>query len=131
MKEMELGVWAAGVVMREGGVLEHPAGSKLWPAANLPLLGDHADPFCFTIQIEQSWFGFPTPKRTWLLVCGVPKQSMPPIPFRFMAESRRKFDMLSSRQRSATVRELAEWLVEIARLTWWNTPRLVQSPPPK
>ena len=124
-REKELGLWAIGVVMRNGGVLEQPAGSKLWEAASLPVLGDMSDPFCYTIQIEQSWFGFPTPKKTWLLICGVPKRQLPEIPFRFMAKSRINFDNMNSFQRSQTPRALADWLCKVARMSWWqhnNTP---------
>ena len=65
-KEKALGVWAVEQVMKWGGVLEQPAGSRLWEACQLPGPRDASDPFCFTLYVEQSWFGFPTPKSsTW------------------------------------------------------------------
>lgn len=118
--EKNLGRWAVATVQRCGGVLEQPAGSKLWADAKLPAVGDFSDPFCFTIYVEQSWFGFPTPKPTWLLVCGVPSRSIQTPDFRMMDRSRVSFKDLNHFARSATTRNFATWLLGIARESWWT-----------
>lgn len=41
--ELALGLWAVSQVRWCGGVLEHPAWSKLWPAAGLPRPGEAPD----------------------------------------------------------------------------------------
>ena len=121
-QEMDLGLWAVKTVLKCGGVLEQPAKSKLWEAANLPAVGDRRDPFCYTVYLEQSWFGFPTPKPTWILVCGLPAANLPSLPYRFMPKSLVEFHKLNSFERSRTMKPLAEWLCQAARATWWSLP---------
>lgn len=118
--EMNLGLWAVEKVMACGGVLEQPAGSKLWEACQLPRPGDNTDPFCYTVYLEQSWFGFPTPKTTWILVCGVPRANLPAVPFKLMPKSLVDFQKLNAFQRSRTMMPFAEWLCQTARATWWR-----------
>ena len=120
--EMELGRWAVRTVMQCGGVLEQPAKSALWEACQLPGPGDRSDPFCYTVYVEQSWFGFPTPKPTWLLVCGVPPGSLPAPPMRLMNHSRMSFNRMSQFNRSRTLQSFAGYLCQIARATWWSLP---------
>jgi hypothetical protein len=121
-KEMDLGKWAVEIVTKCGGVLEQPAGSLLWEACQLPRCGDRSDPFCFTVYVEQSWFGFPTPKPTWLLVCGVPKHLVRVPSYKLMPKSLVSFSDLNSFERSRTMRPFAEWLCQLSRLTWWSMP---------
>lgn len=92
-------------VRKFGGVLEHPAGSRLWEACRLPL------PFCddvervktcrarkrspaggcitdhfggYTIEVAQCEWGHVARKRTWLYLVGVPREALeaPPFPGR-------------------------------------------------
>jgi hypothetical protein len=95
---------AAEQVRKFGGVLEHPAGSKLWEHCGLPA------PFCddtcrarnktpaggcvqqitssglwsYTIEIDQVEWGHVARKRTWLYLVGVPREALetPPFPGR-------------------------------------------------
>lgn len=68
-----------------GGVLEHPAGSRLWPAGveartrggyvyiGVPFPNDEADPWGgFTIEVNQVEWGHVARKPTWLYIVGVP-----------------------------------------------------------
>lgn len=119
---MALGLWCVEQVIQNGGVLEQPAGSRLFTAAGLPLPGGSASPFLYTLYIEQSWFGFYTPKKTWLLVSGVPRKQLPEIPFRFRKPAELALASQSSAGRSRTVPALAAWLVSVARSSWWNLP---------
>lgn len=117
--EQNLARLAVSITQQNGGVLEQPAGSKLWEDANLPGVGDFTDPFCYTIQIEQSWFGMATRKKTWLLICGVPHASLPALPFQFDPQPNSQV-WSNAHQRSRTPTLLAEWLCQVARLVWWR-----------
>lgn len=76
-------------VRKFGGVLEHPAFSKIWgreawqvgtwPGAEEP------DAFGgYTVEIEQVLWGHACRKRTWLYLVGVPREALedPPFPGR-------------------------------------------------
>ena len=92
-------------VRRWGGVLEHPAGSKLWEhrlatRSELPYPRDRylagkrtfdlsgascADSFGgYTIEVDQVEWGHVARKRTWLYLVGVPREALeePPFPGR-------------------------------------------------
>lgn len=116
--EQNLGRWAVKMVIQNGGVLEQPAGSFLWADQKLPMPNETADPFLFTIYVEQSWFGYATRKPTWLLISGVPKACLPAMPFH-LAKCQRARCSLSSAGRSRTMQSFAEWLCQIARSSWW------------
>lgn len=63
----ELALIAVEQVKRWGGVLEHPAHSRLWPAAKLPRPGEPADEFGgVTVTVNQSDFGHVARKPTWI-----------------------------------------------------------------
>lgn len=124
--EMELGRWCVRTVMRCGGVVEQPAGSRLFYEMNLPMPGNgdlklinglsgECDG-CYTIYVEQSWFGYVTRKPTWLLICGVPRDQLPPVPFSLANGQPCQKPGLSSFARSRTMNTFAEWLCQIARL---------------
>lgn len=110
--ERELGRWCVRTVLRCGGVLEQPAGSRLWSDMRLPLPHRSLQGDVFTLYVEQSWFGYASRKGTWLLVVGVPFRELPPLPFRLPLGTVEK---LSRFGRSRTVTAFAEWLVAIAR----------------
>ena len=65
--------WAVALVQRLGGVLEHPAGSRLWNELRLPLPGALPDQFGGrSYALEQVAWGHACRKPTWLYVVGVP-----------------------------------------------------------
>ena len=72
---------AVTVIQQNGGVLEHPAFSTLWQAANLPQPGATDKYDGFTLPILQSWFGHKAPKSTWLYIVGIKPTQLEPIPF--------------------------------------------------
>lgn len=93
----DLALAAVQQVWKFGGVLEHPAGSRLWEAAGLPHLGFVADRLRgvddsvfldehggYTIEVDQVEWGHPARKRTWLYLVGVPISALetPPFPGR-------------------------------------------------
>jgi len=67
-----------------GGVLEHPAHSKLWAHCGLPLPGASLSMFGardeFTLEVEQCRWGHKCIKRTWLFFSGVELANAPVIP---------------------------------------------------
>ena len=117
--EQNLGRFAVQVTMTNGGILEQPAGSKLWEDAKLPAVGEMSDPFCYTLAVEQAWWGFPTRKKTWLLVCGVPIHQVPKMPFQFDPKPK-SLVWGNAAQRSRTLKPFAEWLCQVARAVWWR-----------
>lgn len=113
--ERELGVWCCDQLRECGGVLEQPAGSLLFDAAGLPKPGERqAD--LETLYVWQAWWGYPVKKGTWLCFSKVDVDKLE-IPLRLHAagRDRRRFQVMSHTQRSATCPALAEWLVDAAR----------------
>jgi hypothetical protein len=85
--ERELAFFAVEVVRAYGGVLEHPARSKLWPEYKLPRPG-HTDSFGgFTLPVDQHWFGHRAKKATFLYIVGTSPKDLPPIPLRAEKET--------------------------------------------
>lgn len=133
-KEIALAPHAVAVVQRCGGVLEHPAGSKLFDACGLP----HPSPLGirftdehdgFSIEVAQCDWGHPARKRTWLYIVGLHGvlPEMPPRrePTHWCSggrtpSSRRGspvppgIKVCSAQQRRRTPTDFARWLVELA-----------------
>ena len=63
--EKELGLLCAEWLRSEGGVLEHPAHSRLFEAARLPMPGQRQGDL-YTMLVWQAWWGYPMRKATWL-----------------------------------------------------------------
>jgi hypothetical protein len=77
--EKELAFFAVDQVRRCGGILEHPAGSKLFKQY-LPSVHGFCDSYGYTILIDQFDFGHIAHKPTLLYICGVPLRELPPLP---------------------------------------------------
>ena len=78
--EKQLAYYALAQVRLNGGILEHPSGSRLWKEAPLPL-GNDTDEFGgFTIEIDQWDFGHVAHKNTKLYICGIKKENLPALP---------------------------------------------------
>lgn len=101
----DLGFFAIDTVMRCGGIIEHPAGSKLF---------DHVDlAKGFLLSINQHWFGHPAKKHTWLYIYGVSPSQLPPYPLSFDAISA-KVENMSRHHRDHTPILLCTWLRNVA-----------------
>lgn len=125
----QLAVWAVEQVRIWGGVLEHPAHSKLWAHAGLPGPKDGYDEFGgWTMDIDQHWFGHLARKRTWLYICGVKKEDIPGYTInlnmithvidtskRASRGDHRNYKYITKSKRAATPIDLAVWLCELAR----------------
>jgi hypothetical protein len=112
--EKDLAVFCVEAIRKNGGVLEHPAHSRLWKALDLPTPSDGLVDGLWTIEVKQSWFGDARRKSTWLLLSGVDLVSVPVRPHSD-ANSRQKWNSMSKAARAATSLVFAEWLLDIAR----------------
>lgn len=67
----DLAPHAVDLVRRFGGVLEHPAGSLLWPHCGLPKPGELPDAWGgMTFLVHQVDWGHVARKRSWIYVVG-------------------------------------------------------------
>jgi len=104
-----------------GGVLEHPAYSKLWKAGGLPPPGEGSDHFGgWTLAVNQCDFGHPAKKPTWLYICGTMQIPLLPPPVRpthvmvRLLRNRDKLPELAKKQRHLTPPRFAEFLIDLA-----------------
>lgn len=121
--EKELAFFSIDMVRKNGGVLEHPESSKLFPNY-LPVPGSKDSYGGFTISIDQFWWGHKARKRTFLYIVDCEIKNLPLIPMRFDAleycvgNSKRKsghhLKEISQKERSATPLYFALWLIELA-----------------
>jgi hypothetical protein len=121
--EKELALFAVDQVRAYGGVLEHPCGSLLWPAAGLPILG-HTDKWGgWTLAAPQFWWGHRADKATWFYIVGCDPLDVPEHPFLLgeathVVQTRRRVGHrphLAKAERERTPPALAVWLCELAR----------------
>lgn len=123
----DLAVRAVDQVRWHGGVLEHPANSKLFAARGMPAPGEPPDRWGgWSILIRQSWFGHTAPKPTWLYIVGCSPERVPtllaPLP-----NPGGKIVEMSRKNRELTPNALAVWLVRLARMC--RPPRYARRPP--
>lgn len=114
--EKELGPLCVDWLRRCGGVLEHPAHSRLWDACHLPPPGQRSGDL-FTIYVERHWFG-PSPfiKQTWLCLSRIdPSSLVIPFALRPYRDYHRAWQLASHSSRSAASPAFANWLVATAR----------------
>ena len=110
-----------------GGVLEHPVHSRLWKVMNLPRPGEFSFDGLWTLELDQCRWGHRCRKRTWLLMSGVPRSAVGPLPpwqepthciddgaARLGGRPSRWLKMPSG-ETHLTPPAFAEWLVALAR----------------
>lgn len=107
--EMLCGPVAVHQVRRWGGVLEHPAGSHLWPYCGLPCIGER-DAYGVSVEVWQGSYGHPCAKPTWLYICGYPGQ----VEFRARHDPGGRVEYQNSGVRHITPPAFADLLVGIA-----------------
>lgn len=126
--EHDIAPLAVEQVRRFGGVLEHPAGSRLWSDLGLPPPGGQLD-ICggYTLEVNQVLWGHSCVKPTWLYVYGCSGSTEAPFPGRepthaiFYGRFERsghagpKLIGASKEIRRRTPPLFAEWLVALAR----------------
>lgn len=118
-------------VRRNGGVIEHPAHSKLWKHAGLPAPGAGVDAWGgYTIAVNQSDWGHCARKPTWIYLCRTQQPAAPPYPGRApthwigggrgvnrWGSTPVPVGILtcSAQQRRRTPPLFAQWLIDLAR----------------
>ena len=134
--ERNLARLAVALVREFGGVLEHPAASKLWPAQRLPAPGAGRDSFGgWTLGITQHWWGHRATKATLLYIVGCEPADIPALPELQLGEGTHVIaqdtragnggkrlkagdfgyrPFVTHAEREHTPPELAAWLVELA-----------------
>jgi hypothetical protein len=121
----ELGLFAVAQVRRWGGVLEHPASSRLFAECGIPAPGELPDAFGgVTFDVQQVDFGHVARKRTRLYVVGV--RRLPAFPPRRepthwcsgggtgRGRTPPGIKVCSAEQRRRTPVAFAEWLISLA-----------------
>jgi len=133
----DCGPIAVAQVRRFGGVLEHPAGSRLFAHCGMPRPGELPDEHGgFTIAVDQVRWGHVARKKTWLYLVGVrdvPRDPPDRAPTHWCSgfrSSRRSYPssyqrtgsavppgikVCSAQQRRRTPPLFASWLVSLAR----------------
>jgi hypothetical protein len=82
--------FAIDKVRKNGGVLEHPKGSRFFREAGCPELGAGYDKFGgFTMLIDQFDFGHVAHKDTKLYICGIKIEDLPELPPKNYADTDR------------------------------------------
>lgn len=117
--EKDLAPMCVDKLRENGGVLEHPAHSRLWKYLGLPRPGEPEKNQLWSLAVQQSWWGDSRSKKTWLLFAGISPDKLPDIPFRNHNPKgdTERWNRMSKTQRAATPRAFAEWLIEVARRT--------------
>lgn len=109
--ELGLAPFCLNILMKNGGVLEHPYESHFVHMIRL-------FPGIKRMLIDQDWFGHPCRKRTWLVM---PEYYViPEIEFRLIAQYNHNrtviWHRLSKHGKSATPIDLAKWLIKLVEI---------------
>jgi hypothetical protein len=124
--EKKLAIDCVRYIQRNGGVIEHPYSSRLWPVLDLPGNGETDKYGGITLIIDQFWFGHKARKTTKLYIVGLSFDELPPIPIDLAypqyvvaghSSSRHKPNALkeiTKAEREHTPLDLAYFLIEIA-----------------
>ena len=113
-RELELGRFCLQAVQQNGGVLEHPAGSRLFDGIPRPGQGPRRRTG-FLLSLDQGWFGHAARKNTWVYVVGILPTSLPAMSYSLHRPWRSVVDQ-SRADRERTPFDFALWLVTTARL---------------
>lgn len=111
--EKALAVHAVIMVRLYGGILEHPEGSQLWKAMEMPLPGQKDKFGGWTLSIHQKWFGHRAQKRTWLYIVGIGPKAIEPYPIT-LHQKGTTVEQMGKAERERTPEKLAVWLITTA-----------------
>lgn len=109
--ERELALWAIEKVRQFGGVVEHPATSRLWATVGCLTPGVRDQHGGVLIPVFQSWWGHRAPKKTMFYIVG----PVPELPEYEPARMQRPVEDMCRAERERTPAALAAWLVDVAR----------------
>jgi len=103
---------------REGGIFEHPAGSLVWDQLEWPEGGK-------LISVNQSWWGFPAVKQTYLyfyqcrpLAVPLNFDAITHVVARSFNDKTKRLKELPKGQRALTPLAFDQWLVDCIRATY-------------
>jgi hypothetical protein len=124
--ERNLARLAVGLVRAFGGVLEHPASSKLWADQKLPAPGQRDQYGGWTLAMDQHSLGHRANKMSVFYIVGCDPSDIPAFPLvlgkpEFVigdvgrASDGNKRPEISKAEREQTPHPLAQWLVDLAR----------------
>lgn len=121
--ERELAIWVVGKIRENGGVLEHPERSKLWPEMKLPNSGERDGFGGWTLKLPQFWFGHKANKATRLYIVGCEPKDVPEIPLKLgeathvvcTYRKQKRRPEISKEARERTPVDFAKWLIELAQ----------------
>ena len=121
--EKELAIWTIALIRKNGGIIEHPAGSKLWKELNLPNPGWLPDEFGgYTLLIDQYDFGHVASKPTHLYIVGIAYKDLPELPPRRWGTPEKSMTgqvgntkRCTQKEREYTPEALRAWLLETAQ----------------
>lgn len=132
--EKELAFFAVDAVRKNGGVLEHPKKSKLWVEIGINAPGQKDAAGGWVLPISQHWFGHRAEKKTYLYIVGIEPGQLPIMPMvlggstHVITQPGRKANGIrlkkgdkgwrpevTKAEREHTPKELAAWLVDVAR----------------
>lgn len=108
--ERELAIWAMEKVRRFGGVLEHPAASRLWSESGCLTPGVRDQHGGVLLFVYQSWWGHRAQKKTGIYIVG----PVPELPFE-APRTAVPVEQMGKAEREATPLPFARFLVEVAR----------------
>lgn len=113
--EKELGPWCVEKLRECGGVLEHPAHTRLYAACDIPRPGERERNGLWSLSVDQAWWGDSRRKATWLCFSGIDPASVAvPFVLREQRGDRAAWNRLSKNKRAATPESFARWLVKYA-----------------
>jgi hypothetical protein len=122
-QDKSLGPIAVEQVRRFGGVLEHPAHSKLWDHCEMPAPYSLPDRFGGrTIAVDQVRWGHVAIKRTWLYLVGVaaagpnppPREATHTVTFSNRV-NRERLPEMKKKDRHITPVDFARYLISLAQ----------------
>lgn len=119
--ELELAPFCLTQARTWGGVLEHPAGSRLWREFGMPIPGvdKSVDSFGgFSVSVCQGDWGHRALKWTWLYVVGMDLDRLPSMPIA-RRDAVGQVQLMHRGEREGTPVRFAMWLVEVARRCTW------------
>lgn len=124
--ERDLAFFAVEQVQKNGGVLEHPSGSRLWKEAELPEPGELPNLYGgFSILINQYDFGHVASKPTKLYICGIDQTAVTlPLkragtPAKSMTGQVYGTTRCTQSEREYTPEPLMRWLLSICLKRTW------------
>lgn len=113
--ERDLGVLAVQLVRAYGGVVEHPAASRLFHHMRCPVPDGLPDEWGgYTVQVNQSDWGHRALKPTWLYLVGITPAQLPPPPAAVAPQT--TVERMCRREREATPPAFASYLLDLARI---------------